>query len=255
MKASRRLPILRHRKQLFRNSFFENLFLQGCFRIRKQPFFMARHPTDARTEILQKIRTGLAAGSVPRPFPHVLETPLNSVFAGSDLSPEEQFVTRFTALGGLFVFCENETQLEQNILALAESRSWQQVMCADERLAQTLTTQGLAVASPETHIERADVCITACDALIARTGSVLLSSTLPFGRTAPVYYPVHLIVATVSQILPDIEDGLKLLTERGTPLPSMIHLNTGPSRTADIEKTLVVGVHGPGEVILMLVNT
>jgi L-lactate dehydrogenase complex protein LldG len=216
---------------------------------------MARHPTDARTEILQKIRSGLAAGAVPRPFPDVLKTPLQSVFTPIVPTPEEQFVSEFTRLGGIFVFCEDEATLLSNIAALAETRAWQQVMCADDDLAQKLFASGLTVYSPETHIESADVCITGCEALIARTGSVLLTSAQPFGRTAPVYYPVHIIVATVSQILPDIEDGLKLLTARGAAMPSMIHLNTGPSRTADIEKTLVVGVHGPGEVILMLVDT
>lgn len=216
---------------------------------------MARSTSDARTAILQRIRSGLAAGAVPRPFPDVLQTPLQSVFAPIAPTPEEQFVAEFTRLGGIFVFCENEAALLSNITALAETRAWQQVICADEDLARKLPANGLTVQSPKIHIESADVCITGCEALIARTGSVLLSSAQPFGRTAPVYYPVHIIVASVSQILPDIEDGLKLLTERGAAMPSMIHLNTGPSRTADIEKTLVVGVHGPGEVILMLVNT
>jgi L-lactate dehydrogenase complex protein LldG len=55
--------------------------------------------------------------------------------------------------------------------------------------------------------------------------------------------------------VPDIQDGINLLQQRyGTDLPSMINLNTGPSRTADIEKTLVVGVHGPAEVFCFLVN-
>ena len=75
------------------------------------------------------------------------------------------------------------------------------------------------------------------------------------GRTAPVYYPVHIIVAYADQIVPDIDDAFALMKKKyGNDLPSMINLNTGPSRTADIEKTLVVGVHGPAEVFCFLVN-
>lgn len=215
---------------------------------------MARKKADARTEILGRIRNGLAAGAVPKPFPQVADVALNSVFAPSELSVEEQFVTEFTKLGGVFVFCEDADDLAQNITALATQRDWKKVMCTEPHLALLLDENGLTVTAPETHVESAEVCITGCEALVARTGSILISSAQLLGRTATVYYPVHIIVAAVSQILPDIEDGLNLLVKRGEKMPSMIHLNTGPSRTADIEKTLVVGVHGPGEVILMLVD-
>lgn len=214
---------------------------------------MARKKTDARTEILGRIQNGLAA-RVERPFPEVLEVPPASVFSGTELPIEEQFVTEFTKLGGVFVFCADADELTQNIVALAQQREWKKVMCTEAALALLLEDGGLTVTNPEEHIEDAEVCITGCEALVARTGSVVISSAQPLGRTATIYYPVHIIVAAVSQILPDLQEGLDLFTKGGRPLPSMIHFNTGPSRTADIEKTLVVGVHGPGEVILMLVD-
>ena len=75
------------------------------------------------------------------------------------------------------------------------------------------------------------------------------------GRVAPVFYPVHIIVAYPHQVVRDIQQGIDLIKTRyGNNIPSMINLNTGPSRTADIEKTLVVGVHGPGEVFCFFVN-
>jgi L-lactate dehydrogenase complex protein LldG len=70
-----------------------------------------------------------------------------------------------------------------------------------------------------------------------------------------VYTPVHICIAFTSQLVYDIKDGLvKLQQKYKNNLPSMITLATGPSRTADIEKTLVVGVHGPKEVYLFLVD-
>jgi L-lactate dehydrogenase complex protein LldG len=91
--------------------------------------------------------------------------------------------------------------------------------------------------------------------LVARTGSIVLSSALPEGRTASVYAPIHICIAETAQVVYDVDDALSALKEKyGIHLPSMISFATGPSRTADIEKTLVVGVHGPKEVYCFLAD-
>ena len=70
-----------------------------------------------------------------------------------------------------------------------------------------------------------------------------------------VYAPIHICIAYTDQLVYDIKEGLQILKEKyAGNLPSFITLATGPSRTADIEKTLVVGVHGPKEVYLFLVE-
>jgi L-lactate dehydrogenase complex protein LldG len=73
--------------------------------------------------------------------------------------------------------------------------------------------------------------------------------------TGSVYAPVHICIAYTSQLLFDLKDALLLLKEKyAGNIPSLITFATGPSRTADIEKTLVTGVHGPKEVYLFLVE-
>jgi L-lactate dehydrogenase complex protein LldG len=75
------------------------------------------------------------------------------------------------------------------------------------------------------------------------------------GRTVSVYAPVHICIAWSDQLVYDIRDSLVALKEKYQQhIPSLITFATGPSRTADIEKTLVVGVHGPREVYLFLVD-
>jgi L-lactate dehydrogenase complex protein LldG len=92
--------------------------------------------------------------------------------------------------------------------------------------------------------------------LVARTGSIVLSSAQQQGRTASVYAPIHICIAFVDQLVEDIKDALAAAREKhGSQFPSLLTLATGPSRTADIEKTLVVGVHGPKEVYLFLVES
>ena len=90
---------------------------------------------------------------------------------------------------------------------------------------------------------------------MARTGSVLVSAGSASGRRLSIYPDQHLVLARASQIVPDIGDALKRLQDGyDNKLPSMISLTTGPSRTADIEKTLVLGAHGPRRLTLFLLE-
>ena len=107
----------------------------------------------------------------------------------------------------------------------------------------------------KTDLSNCDVSITGCEYLVARTGSIVMSAAQSSGRSASVYAPIHICIAYTSQIVYDIKDALQSVKEKyGNNTPSLITFATGPSRTADIEKTLVVGVHGPKEVYLFLVE-
>ena len=211
--------------------------------------------SKARENILSKIRKGLSGQGLPMPFPEA-EKETKAIYADSGLAPEEVFAQAFIELGGKFIFCENEQDLLDNINILHESRGWEQLLCADERMLRLFHNHKIDIVTPaDPKAEAADACITGCEMLVARTGSILLSSRQNMGRVAPVYYPVHIVFAYANQIVPDIEDGFNALKKKyGGSLPSMINLTTGPSRTADIEKTLVVGVHGPGEIFCFFIN-
>lgn len=211
--------------------------------------------SKAKENILAKVRKALSTEKLPMPFPEA-EKETGGVFADPGLPMEEAFAESFIRLGGKFVFCNNEQELIEHIETLYESRQWQQLFCAEPRLLQVFQNNKLNIVEPaDTSNSHADACITGCEYLSARTGSIFLSSRQHLGRTATVFYPVHIVVAYAGQVVPDIQDGLTLLKKKyKANLPSMINLNTGPSRTADIEKTLVVGVHGPGEVFCFLVN-
>jgi L-lactate dehydrogenase complex protein LldG len=211
--------------------------------------------SKARENILSRIRKGLGEQPLPMPFPEV-EKNTEGIYAESGMGPEEVFAEAFIKLGGKFIFCENEQELMDNISVLYENRGWEQLLCADERLLKLFQNNKIDIVAPASAAdEGAEACITGCEVLVARTGSVLVSSMQHLGRMAPVYYPIHIVFAYANQVVADIEDGLNALKKKyGTDLPSMINLTTGPSRTADIEKTLVVGVHGPGEVFCFFIN-
>jgi L-lactate dehydrogenase complex protein LldG len=110
-------------------------------------------------------------------------------------------------------------------------------------------------ADEDAFIEQADLSLTSCEALVARTGSVLVSAATASGRRLSIYPDQHLVVARPSQVVAEIGEALRVVQAKfGAQLPSMVSLTTGPSRTADIEKTLVLGAHGPRRLALFLLE-
>ena len=211
--------------------------------------------SKAKENILSKIRKELGESQTPMPYPEAEKSGV-PLYAWPIEEREEAFVAAFAKLGGKFVFCDNEAELMQNLLLLKESRGWGNMLCADQRLLKLFQNNKITdVVAADAKLEAAEVCITGCELLVARTGSVMVSSRLHLGRMSSVYFPVHIVFAYANQIVADIEDAFVAMRKKyGTDLPSMMNLITGPSRTADIEKTLVVGVHGPAEVFCFYIN-
>jgi L-lactate dehydrogenase complex protein LldG len=104
-------------------------------------------------------------------------------------------------------------------------------------------------------LEKCSVGITACDALIAQTGSILLTARSAGGRALSVLPPHHLVIAQADQLVPDLPAAFELLSARYVKnYPSFITLITGPSRTGDIERILVLGAHGPKNLTVILIQ-
>lgn len=207
--------------------------------------------SSAKENILKKIRQALAT-PVPVPFPESEGN--NSVFHPLQKDLEVEFAENFSSLHGKFSFCIDEKELAEQLQLLKAKKQLNNIFCNEPELRDNLLLQGFnGITSND--ISTADASITSCECLIARTGSILLSSATPSGRTASVYAPVHICIAYSRQLVYDIKQALQQMKdEYGDKLPSFITLATGPSRTADIEKTLVVGIHGPKEVFVFLVE-
>ena len=204
--------------------------------------------SSSRENILQKIRKALRT-PVPSPFPD--QDPNESVYPKPSDDLSVLFANAFTRLMGKFAYCQDNQDLAFQVSELVRQQGWKEVYCVEASLKQILPGIGFSVKS----LADSDVSVTSCEALVARTGTMVLSAAFQEGRTASVYAPVHICVARTSQLVWDISDALKELQDRyGGNLPSLVSFATGPSRTADIEKTLVVGVHGPKEVYCFVVE-
>ncbi len=96
-----------------------------------------------------------------------------------------------------------------------------------------------------------DASITGAAAAIAESGSVVCQSGAATSRGASLIPPMHIAVVAQSQIIADLCDYFGGL---GGSLPANINVITGPSKTADIEGILITGVHGPGDVHVVVVS-
>ena len=204
----------------------------------------------ARHKILQKIKQALK-DPVPVPFPdQVADTP---IFIPTEKEMAIEFAQKFTELLGKFVYCADEQELIGQLNALIVAKGWNKIYSKEsDWLDKMLTLKFDPVTTDD--LADCDAAITLCTHLVARTGSIVLSSKELSGRTSSVYAPIHICVAYADQLVYDISDSLVKFKDNLDELPSMISFATGPSRTADIEKTLVVGVHGPKEVYCFLID-
>lgn len=103
-------------------------------------------------------------------------------------------------------------------------------------------------------LEPCDGGVTACEALVAQTGSVLVTTRSSGGRALSVLPPHHIVVATREQLVPDLSAAFELMRKKyDGNYPSTISFITGPSRTGDIERILVLGAHGPKQLTVLLI--
>ena len=205
---------------------------------------------SSKDRILHKIREALRT-PIPMPFPNT--SAHQTVFHAANEHLSVLFAHQFMALQGHFIYCENEMELQQQFNTLTREKNWQDIYSTEPAFQKMIQSADHDVF---TDLENCDVSITGCMHLIARTGTIVMSTAQESGRTASVYAPIHICVAFTNQLVYDLVDALNnpVFSDQKS-IPSLITFASGPSRTADIEKTLVTGVHGPKEVYCFLVES
>lgn len=191
--------------------------------------------------------------STPLPFPNSEGS--SGVYQPSTQELELEFAEQFTKLQGKFAYCQSVNELQKQLSLLAVQRNWNKLFFNEDPELQKYLANSFAADNQHKNLATCDASITLCECLVARTGTIVLSSAQASGRTVSVYAPIHICIAKTSQLVYDVKDALVMMKEKyAGKIPSLITFASGPSRTADIEKTLVTGVHGPKEVFCFLVD-
>ncbi len=163
------------------------------------------------------------------------------------------FKRELEAISGQCVICDEETEVYTKLAALMHAKGLPFLFTRDSQIADRLKQHGVAVETDEKFFPGVVAGVTPCAYLVARTGSAVVISSGDSGRQMHAFPPIHIILAKKEQLVGYLEEALVALQQQfNGEKPSAITVITGPSRTADIEKTLVLGAHGPKELIIFV---
>jgi L-lactate utilization protein LutC len=205
-----------------------------------------------RERILRRIQSALQA---PTPLRHAY--PSRQIFI-SIPNPLERFQQECSANGTeclvMSEMAASAAAISDILAGLPPGEIFVQASPMLRQLASAWTTERQISWSGERGpSEACQATITLAESLVAATGSVFVSAECG-GRGASIVAPVHIVVATIVQLAPTLATAFDWMRERGTASRnSMVSLITGPSRTGDIEKIIVMGAHGPRRVIVVLI--
>ena len=204
--------------------------------------------STAREEILKKLSTLVH----PVPEPPDFE---QQVFPSVIFPPEQAFKSQLEAINGKVFIFQSETELFNALKTQLLQFHAENVFCSEPEVMKNLLQFEIGFNEYAGVVKTMEVGITGCEFLVAQTGSVMVSSKQGGGRQMNVFPPVHIVIAQRNQLVSTLEEAYSLIQQKYTDgSPSQIALVTGPSRTADIEKTLVLGAHGPRELWVMIAS-
>ena len=167
----------------------------------------------------------------------------------------EHFRARSADLKTDFRLFNTSAEVEATLAKIAIDEKWQRIATHDDLARITLPALPMLTTSRGYDVNELETCdagITACDALIAQTGSIIVTSRDSGGRALSVLPPHHVVLARRDQLVRDLSVGLEHVQKKYAPkYPSMISIVTGPSRTGDIERILVLGAHGPKKLTVL----
>ena|SRR5690348_15350341 len=155
--------------------------------------------------------------------------------------------------------CANASEAGQYLKKLALADGWKKIgrhageltdpVARELGLPEVRTDGGYTV----NDLEICDAGLTECEALVAQTGSVLVSASSAGGRALSVLPPHHVVLARRNQMVPDLAAAFQRVQEKfKEKFPSFLSFISGPSRTGDIERILVLGAHGPKKLTILL---
>lgn len=217
----------------------------------------------SRQEVMGRIREALSVptkGHPPYPAPGV--TPAHAPTCSGDIDALwSTFKTMSDLLKTETHRVKDREACDELLRSLAKDNGWTKFATHTSEMTAELdqriglpalwTDDGYDVA----ELEACPVGITDCEALIAQTASVAVSAKRGGGRGLSILPPHHVVLATKQDLLPDLPAGFALLAERYQDAwPSFMSFITGPSRTGDIERILVLGAHGPKRLTVILIE-
>jgi L-lactate dehydrogenase complex protein LldG len=220
-----------------------------------------------RAEFMESIRHRTRRGRYkPTHAPDIAWTPGEGPRESAPIEdPPARFVEELEALGGHARRVGNLEEARDYVLSLARERGAQMLIRWDvEELEELGADEPLSEAGVEVVLwrdledfrevaARADIGLSTAEWAIADTGSLVLTSGPGKGRTVTLLPPTYVAVVPADRVLRTVPEAIEKYAS-GEALPANVVFHTGPSRSGDIEMEIFVGMHGPGDVHVLLVG-
>ena len=237
---------------------------------------------SSRDEILRRINTALyRPGNDRGPVPEHADDKSGSFVRDSvpmkpdnNLEREQErlvdiFTNELATVNGISKVVNNEDEIIQylsNVTTEHDSKFfivWETPLIKQLKVIEHLKSNGLKVikSQDKKQLERANIGITEADYAIADSGTLVLISDPTKARLTSLITPLHIAILDAKKIVPNIFDLFRIVNYKldqelqSKDMMSCISFITGPSRTADIELNLTLGVHGPKELYVIIYNT
>jgi L-lactate dehydrogenase complex protein LldG len=208
---------------------------------------------NSRDTILESIRTHLAASVAHDQYESVIPVPnSSSVSTATTTSLVELFRQNVEAVNGHCVVARDEAEITEAVTRIITDLGARRIAISDAPILQRLIrVADLEVAPSAADIFEFDVGITTAQAAIAETGTLVLDGACERHRLVSLVPPVHIAILDAASIYQTLGEALAFIHKNGELSPAVTFI-TGPSRTADIELTLAIGVHGPQELYVIV---
>jgi len=208
--------------------------------------------TTSKEKVLKAIRHAQLEADCPKKAMDV--DTRSSIFSVMDEIPEVYFAHQLEQAGGRFIYCKDVIELMINLKHILTTNH-DTVYTNEPNIEHFLKESGINYLNYEQGLKNVQVVITLCECLVARFGTIVMSSRQPNGRKAHTLAQTHIVIAFRGQVLSELSVAFQFLQNKyGKTMPSMLTFITGPSRTDAMQGDFAYGVNGAANLYVLYLD-
>ncbi|MCL2041357.1 MAG: LUD domain-containing protein [Bacteroidales bacterium] len=209
--------------------------------------------STSKEKVLKAIRNAQAEADYPKKTMDV--DTRTSIYPPIEGSPDIYFAHRLEDNRGRFIYCENMHEAMFNLQHIVAENKYDAIYTNEPDIENFLKESSINFVNYEQGLKKAQAAITLCECLVARFGTIVMSSRQLTGRKAHTLPEAHIVIAFKGQVISEITSAFQFLQNKyGRSMPSMITFITGPSRTDAIQGERVYGVNGAKELYVLYID-
>jgi len=209
--------------------------------------------STSKEKVLKALRHARVASEYPKKVVDI--DTKTSIYPPVEDFPEVVFAKRLIQNHGRFIYCKDLFEAMINLKHIIAENNYDTIFTNEPEIEHFLTEGEINFINHEQGLKKAQAVITLCECLVARFGSVVMSSRQPSGRKTHTLAEAHIVIAFRDQVITEMSSAFPFLQNKyGKEMPSMITFITGPSRTNAIHEELTYGVNGATDLFVLYID-